>query len=80
LAGVRVLELGSLIAGPFSGRVLADFGAEVVKIMAAPDIEERARNQGFRVDARGPVAFAAFVKDEVDRWARVIVAAKISIE
>ncbi len=32
LAGVRVLELGSLIAGPFSGRVLADFGAEVVKI------------------------------------------------
>jgi formyl-CoA transferase len=32
LAGVRVLELGSLIAGPFSGRVLADFGAEVLKI------------------------------------------------
>ena len=32
LAGVRVLELGSLIAGPFCGRVLADFGAEVLKI------------------------------------------------
>src|SRR6476620_11604503 len=26
LAGVRVLELGSLIAGPFAGRQLADFG------------------------------------------------------
>lgn len=32
LCGVRVLELGSLIAGPFAGRLLADFGAEVIKI------------------------------------------------
>jgi formyl-CoA transferase len=32
LVGVRVLELGSLIAGPFCGRILADFGAEVLKI------------------------------------------------
>jgi formyl-CoA transferase len=32
LAGLRVLELGSLIAGPFCGKTLADFGAEVVKI------------------------------------------------
>ena len=27
-----MLELGSLIAGPFVGKTLADFGAEVVKI------------------------------------------------
>jgi formyl-CoA transferase len=32
LAGVRVLELGSLIAGPFAGQLLADYGAEVVKV------------------------------------------------
>lgn len=32
LAGVRVLELGSLIAGPFAGRQMADFGAEVIKV------------------------------------------------
>jgi crotonobetainyl-CoA:carnitine CoA-transferase CaiB-like acyl-CoA transferase len=32
LAGVRVLELGTTIAGPFCGRLLADFGAEVVKV------------------------------------------------
>jgi len=31
LAGVRVLELGSLLAGPFVGRLLGDFGAEVIK-------------------------------------------------
>jgi formyl-CoA transferase len=32
LAGVRVLELGSLIAGPFCAKTLGDFGAEIVKI------------------------------------------------
>ncbi|MGA7984856.1 MAG: CaiB/BaiF CoA-transferase family protein [Burkholderiales bacterium] len=32
LAGIRVLELGSLIAGPFCAKTLADFGAEVVKV------------------------------------------------
>jgi formyl-CoA transferase len=32
LAGVRVVELGTLIAGPFCSRILAEFGAEVVKV------------------------------------------------
>ncbi|PJA58533.1 MAG: formyl-CoA transferase [Rhodocyclales bacterium CG_4_9_14_3_um_filter_68_10] len=32
LAGVRVLELGQFIAGPFTGKFFAEFGAEVVKI------------------------------------------------
>ena len=32
MAGVRVLELGTLIAGPFCGKTLADFGAEVIKV------------------------------------------------
>jgi formyl-CoA transferase len=31
LAGLRVLEFGSLLAGPFCGQILADFGAEVIK-------------------------------------------------
>lgn len=36
LAGLKVLELGTLIAGPFCSRMLAEFGAEVIKI-ESPD-------------------------------------------
>ncbi|HET8692736.1 MAG TPA: CoA transferase, partial [Steroidobacteraceae bacterium] len=32
LADLRVLELGTLIAGPFCGQLLGDMGAEVIKI------------------------------------------------
>jgi crotonobetainyl-CoA:carnitine CoA-transferase CaiB-like acyl-CoA transferase len=32
LHGIRVLELGQLIAGPFAGKTLADFGADVIKV------------------------------------------------
>ena len=32
LAGVRVVELGSLLAGPFTGRLLGDMGAEIIKV------------------------------------------------
>ena len=36
LCGVKVLELGTLIAGPFCSRMLAEFGATVIKI-ESPD-------------------------------------------
>ena len=32
LAGLRVIEMGQLLAGPFCGQLLADFGAEVIKV------------------------------------------------
>jgi crotonobetainyl-CoA:carnitine CoA-transferase CaiB-like acyl-CoA transferase len=32
LSGLRVLELGQLIAGPFASKILAEFGADVIKI------------------------------------------------
>ncbi len=32
LAGLKVLELGQLIAGPFAGKMFAEFGADVIKI------------------------------------------------
>ena len=42
MAGVRVLELGNLIAGPLAARVLADLGADVIKL-EPPDGGDLAR-------------------------------------
>lgn len=39
LAGLKVLELGQLIAGPFAGKTLADFGAEVIKVEPPADAQ-----------------------------------------
>ncbi len=43
LAGVRVVEMGQLIAGPFAGKTLGEFGAEVIKI-ETPETGDPLRN------------------------------------
>ena len=43
LRGIRVIELGQLIAGPFCGKLLGEFGADVVKI-EAPGAGDPLRN------------------------------------
>ncbi len=50
LVGHRVLELGSTAAGPFCSRLLADFGAEVVKVEAAEG--DTIRELGATVDGK----------------------------
>lgn len=45
LSSLRVLELGSVVAGPFAGRLLADYGADVIKI-EAPDRPDPLRDWG----------------------------------
>lgn len=45
LAGMRVIELGTLLAGPFAGRLLGDMGAEVIKV-EAPGMPDPLRDWG----------------------------------
>lgn len=45
LSDLRVLEMGQLLAGPFCGQLLADFGAEVIKI-EAPGVGDPMRQWG----------------------------------
>ncbi|HEY5172105.1 MAG TPA: CaiB/BaiF CoA-transferase family protein [Acidimicrobiia bacterium] len=51
LAGLRVLELGAFIAGPFAGQLLGDLGAEVVKV-EPPGAGDIMRRYGVRVDGK----------------------------
>ena len=45
LSGVRVIEFGTLLAGPFSTRIFGDFGAEVIKV-EPPKIDDPKRTWG----------------------------------
>ncbi|WP_374243598.1 CaiB/BaiF CoA transferase family protein [Zoogloea sp.] len=71
LAGVKVLELGTLIAGPFCTRILAEFGAEVIKVESPdggdPLRQWRKLHEGtslwWSVQARNKRSFTANLKD-----------------
>ena len=57
LAGLRVVELGTLLAGPFTGRLLGDLGAEIIKVEAPGQARPDPRlGQG---SLRGPLALVA---------------------
>ncbi|KNZ33472.1 MAG: ABC transporter substrate-binding protein [Methylibium sp. NZG] len=60
--------------------IVQKLGAEVLQIVASADVEDKARTQGFRVDARGPDKFGPFVREEVERWAKLIAAARITAD
>ena len=45
LTGIRVLELGSFIAGPFAGQLLGDYGAEIIKV-EPPSVGDPMRRWG----------------------------------
>lgn len=58
LQGVRVLELGSTVAAPFCGRLMADFGAEVIKV--EPFQGDTVRTMGRRKAGRSLYAASIF--------------------
>jgi formyl-CoA transferase len=76
LVDLRVLELGTLIAGPFAGRLFADFGAEVIKV-EHPDRGDPLRSWGMSwnskdslwhlIQSRGKLSVAADLHDPLDQ-------------
>ena len=84
LAGIKVLELGTLIAGPFCARMLAEFGADVIKVEAPgggdPLRQWRILKDGtslwWSVQARNKKSLTLNMKDERAR----AIAKKLALE
>ncbi|MFD2350094.1 CaiB/BaiF CoA transferase family protein [Nonomuraea ferruginea] len=78
LSGVRVLELAGLAPGPFAGMMLADHGAEVLRVDRVKAVSDRPRtdvmDRGKRsvgLDLKSPEGVAAF--KELARHADVVI-------
>ncbi|MFN7086918.1 MAG: tripartite tricarboxylate transporter substrate binding protein [Burkholderiales bacterium] len=59
--------------------ITARLHAEIVKIMALPDVRERVEGLGFDIVASSPQEFAAQVKAEVAKWGKVIREAGVQV-
>jgi crotonobetainyl-CoA:carnitine CoA-transferase CaiB-like acyl-CoA transferase len=59
LAGMRVLELTQVMAGPFCCQVLGDMGADVVKVEPPGSGDQARRSMGFRMKGEDTAAFLA---------------------
>jgi tripartite-type tricarboxylate transporter receptor subunit TctC len=63
---------GVLVPGGTPPAVIAKLNAEIVKIMALPEVRKQLDQLGFEPVADTPAEFAARIKQEVVRWAKVI--------
>jgi tripartite-type tricarboxylate transporter receptor subunit TctC len=50
---------------------------EIVKVMQLPDVKAKCLELGFDVVADSPSDFAAYIKNDINKWAKVIADAKI---
>lgn len=87
LQGIRVLELGSFIAGPFAGRIFGDFGAEVIKIEkpdGGDELRDWRKTRGatsmlFRTIGRNKKSVALDLRSAVGREAVKKIAAQCDV-
>ena len=78
---VPIASLVGLITGVSSLRIGADvLHRALVTIMAAPDFQERLTALGFEAVANSPAQFVAWIRSEVDKWAKVIRDANITLQ
>lgn len=58
--------------------VIDKLASTIEKIMATPEFKKKAQDQGADADFKGPDALAAYTKEELDRWAKVVKAGNIT--
>ncbi len=75
-AGVPGYEAGTwygvLVPAGTSGEIVARLNAEFVKLLKLPDVRERLDAAGFEAIGTTPEQFAAYVRSEIEKWAKVV--------
>jgi tripartite-type tricarboxylate transporter receptor subunit TctC len=83
-AGVKDQEADTLtgLVAPVSTpkEIVDQLQRDIAKIVAQPDVKEKLDTLGFRGVANTPAAFGAQIKSEMERWGKVVHAAKLRIE
>jgi tripartite-type tricarboxylate transporter receptor subunit TctC len=60
--------------------IIARLDSELIKVLAAPDIKAQLANQSLEITMSTPQQFAAFIKSERVKWAKVIKESKIRVD
>ena len=60
--------------------IVGQIHATVAEVVKKPDVAERFASQGLQVFASSPADFDRYLRAEIDRWARVVRSAEISVE
>jgi len=60
--------------------IVARLNTEVVRILRLPEVVERLAGQGAEPAGGSPEAFAAFIRSEIDKWAKLVKVANMKVE
>lgn len=73
-------SVGVLAPAATPREIIAKLNAEIVRILGLPEIRERLLGLGAEPVANSPEQFAAFLKEDIARWAKVVKDAKIPLQ
>ena len=81
VAGQEAYTLTGILAPAATPKeIIALLHGEIVKIVAMPEVSKRLDDLGFEIVANTPDEFAARIKTEMAKWAKVIHDAKLKVE
>ena len=81
LPGYSVKNWFGVVAAPGTPKGIIDkLAGEIRKIQASPDFKDKLADQGVEPFVNGPEQFAAFIKVELAKYAKIIKAANIKLE
>jgi tripartite-type tricarboxylate transporter receptor subunit TctC len=83
-AGVKGYEAGTwyglLVPAGTAKETISRLNSESLKVLAAPDVKQRLDAAGFEAIGGTPEQFSAYIRTEVDKWGKVVRAARVRVD